>query len=71
MEAGTSYPVQFDIEYPERELNRLTTAFRIFMVIPIAIVLAALGGECRRHYAGSHWQGGSDLRRAAHCSRRC
>ena len=38
MEAGTSYPVQFDVEYPERELNRLTTAFRIFMAIPIAIV---------------------------------
>jgi hypothetical protein len=57
MEAGSSYPVQFDVEYPERELNRLTTAFRIFMAIPIAIVLAALGGETQS-YAGSHWQGG-------------
>jgi hypothetical protein len=58
MEAGSSYPVQFDVEYPERELNRLTTAFRIFMVIPIAIVLAALGGETQA-YAGNHWQGGA------------
>ena len=60
MEAGPSYPVQFDIDYPERELNRLTTAFRIFMAIPIAIVLAALGGESQS-YAGSHWQGGATL----------
>jgi Domain of unknown function (DUF4389) len=57
MEAGPSYPVQFDVEYPERELNRLTTGFRIFMVIPIAIVLASLGGESQA-YAGRHWQGG-------------
>jgi len=58
MEAGTSYPVQFDVEYPERELDRLTTAFRIFMVIPIAIVLATLGGESTA-YAGDHWQAGA------------
>jgi hypothetical protein len=57
MEAGTSYPVQFDVEYPDRELNRLTTGFRIFMVIPIAIVLATLGGETNA-YAGDHWQAG-------------
>jgi hypothetical protein len=58
METGTSYPVQFDVEYPERELDRLTTAFRIFMVIPIAIVLATLGGESTA-YAGDHWQAGA------------
>jgi hypothetical protein len=38
------YPVRFSVEYPERSLNRLTTAFRIFTVIPIAIVLASIGG---------------------------
>ncbi len=58
MEAGTSYPVQFDVEYPDRELNRLTTAFRIFMAIPIAIVLGTLGGESTA-YAGDHWQAGA------------
>jgi hypothetical protein len=55
MEVGNAYPVQFDVEYPDRELNRLTTAFRIFMAIPIAIVLAALGGESQS-YTGNHWQ---------------
>jgi hypothetical protein len=50
MEASTppptyaSYPVTFSVDYPERELNRLTTAFRIFTVIPILIVLGSLGG---------------------------
>jgi Domain of unknown function (DUF4389) len=38
------YPVQLSIDYPDRELSRVTTAFRIFTVIPIAIVLGAVGG---------------------------
>jgi hypothetical protein len=38
------YPVQFSVDYPDRPLNRLTTAFRIFTAIPILIVLAAIGG---------------------------
>jgi hypothetical protein len=36
-------PLQFDVEYPERDLDRVSSAFRIFTVIPIAIVLATLG----------------------------
>ena len=39
-----AYPVRFSVESPDRQLNRLTSAFRIFTVIPIAIVLAAIGG---------------------------
>ncbi len=38
------YPVQFSIDYPDRPLNRLTTGFRIFVIIPIAIVLSAVSG---------------------------
>ena len=38
------YPVSFAVDYPERDLNRVTTGFRIFTVIPIVIVLATLGG---------------------------
>jgi hypothetical protein len=30
-----AYPVQFSVDYPDRPLNRLTTAFRIFVAIPI------------------------------------
>ena len=39
-----SYPVQFSVDYPDRPLNRLTTFFRIFMVIPIAIILDTVSG---------------------------
>lgn len=38
------YPVEFDVDYPDRELNRLGTAFRIILLIPIAIVLASVSG---------------------------
>jgi hypothetical protein len=38
------YPVKFSVEYPDHPLNRLTTAFRIFTVIPIAIVLGTITG---------------------------
>jgi Domain of unknown function (DUF4389) len=49
------YPVRFSVDYPDRDLNRLTTALRIFTVIPIAIVLASIGG-----YSGAgNWGGGS------------
>jgi hypothetical protein len=34
------YPATLAIDYPDRPLNRLTTFFRIFTMIPIAIILA-------------------------------
>jgi len=47
MEASSSsrYPVQFSVAYPDRDLNRLTTFFRIFTAIPILIVIGALEGQ--------------------------
>ena len=44
MNPDASYPVQYSVDYPDRPLNRLTTLFRLFMVIPIAIVLAGIEG---------------------------
>ncbi len=38
----TGYPIQFDVAYPDRPLNRLSTLFRLIMVIPIVIVLATI-----------------------------
>ena len=29
-----SYPLGFDVDYPDRPLDRLTTFFRLFTVIP-------------------------------------
>ncbi|MCU1429692.1 MAG: hypothetical protein JWL83_3692 [Actinomycetia bacterium] len=38
------HPVRFSVDYPDRPLNRVTTAFRLFVAIPIFIVLAAVSG---------------------------
>jgi hypothetical protein len=42
-----AYPLTFSVDYPERDLNRLTTAFRIFIAIPIVIVLGSVAGYSR------------------------
>lgn len=34
----TDYPVKLSIDYPDRKVNRLTSFFRIFTVLPIAFV---------------------------------
>lgn len=39
-----AYPVTFSVDYPERQLNRVSTFFRIFAVIPIAILADLLPG---------------------------
>jgi Domain of unknown function (DUF4389) len=48
-----AYRLQLSVEYPDRDLNRLTTALRIFTVIPIAIVLASIGGYSQQWDAGA------------------
>jgi hypothetical protein len=45
------YPVTLAIDYPDRPLNRLTTAFRIITVIPIAILLGTLVGYSNQYGA--------------------
>ncbi len=39
-----NYPVHFSVDYPDRALDRLTTFFRLFVAIPILIVLGAVAG---------------------------
>ena len=60
----TSYPVQFDVDFPDRPLNRLTTAFRIFWAIPILIVLGFMSGASFHSANGqtmAYFAGGSGL----------
>src|ERR1700674_2976556 len=40
-----AYPVQFDVDYPARPLDRLATALRIFAAIPILVVLGLLPSQ--------------------------
>jgi hypothetical protein len=41
---ATAFPLSFDVDYPDRPLNRWTTAFRVFLAIPVLLVLALLSG---------------------------
>ena len=48
------YPASLEIDYPDRPLNRLTTFFRVFTVIPIAIVLGSLSQSDYAVNSGGH-----------------
>jgi hypothetical protein len=48
---AATYPVQFSVDYPDRSLNRLTTAFRIFVAIPILILLGTVSGSTYQSYS--------------------
>src|SRR5919198_615458 len=43
-----TYPVQFAVDYPDRELDRLTTFFRLIVAIPILVVGDAVAGTTLR-----------------------
>ena len=57
------YPVQLSVDYPESS-DRLKTLFRIILAIPIAVVLAVVGGYTTSgepqfdQYAGAVMAGG-------------
>ena len=49
-----SYPATPEIDYPEHDLNRLSTLLRPILVIPIAIVLAFVTGPSL-HFGDAEW----------------
>jgi hypothetical protein len=42
--ATSAYPVTFSIDYPNRNLNRLSTFFRGILIIPAAVIVGLLSG---------------------------
>ena len=42
--AQEEYPVNLEIDYPERDLDAVTTLFRPFFILPILIVLGLVSG---------------------------
>jgi hypothetical protein len=52
------HPVRFSVDYPDRPLDRVSSAFRIFTVIPIGIVLASIGGYTSS--GGNYGQGDAE-----------
>jgi hypothetical protein len=51
------YPLEFDVEYPDRSLDRVSTALRIFWLIPIAIVLGLVSHTTFSFSAGDSYVG--------------
>lgn len=45
---ATTCPITFSVDYPDRPLDRLSTAFRVFAAIPILIVLGTVSGATWR-----------------------
>ena len=41
-ETASAYPVSLSVDYPDRSLNRLTSFFRLIVILPILIVLGLL-----------------------------
>jgi hypothetical protein len=54
-EGSSEYPAWLEIEYPDRELDRLTTFFRPFTIIPIAIILGLLSGPSAHASSDDYW----------------
>ena len=45
-----SYPLTFTVDYPNRQLNRLSSALRIFYAIPILLLLTIAFGRFGPHH---------------------
>jgi len=56
-----SYPVTFSVDYPDRELDRISSAFRIFTVIPIAILLGTVVGFSATWGGDQYWGTGATV----------
>jgi hypothetical protein len=54
MDDTRPYPASLEIDYPDRPLNRVTTFFRVFTAIPIAVVLGSLSNSEWSSTVGNH-----------------
>ena len=52
--SAPGYPATLEIDYPDRQLDRLTSFFRLLTVIPIFVVLALLTRSTIHHGSASH-----------------
>jgi hypothetical protein len=52
MATTSPHPISVSIDYPERSLDRLKTAFRIIYAIPILVVAAAVSGGTTQFTSG-------------------
>lgn len=53
--AATPFPLTYAVEYPDRKLNRVSSAFRFLWLIPIGIIIALLTEGFNRDGTGYGW----------------
>jgi hypothetical protein len=56
---GHDYPMRVSVDYPDRSLSRLSTAFRIFTILPILILAATVEGGSFSTRSGGRYFGGA------------
>ncbi len=49
IQAASPYPATFSVDYPDKPRDRVSVGFRIFMVIPIAIILSMISGGVNQY----------------------
>jgi Domain of unknown function (DUF4389) len=55
LETSNIYPVSLSVDYPDKALNRLSTFFRVILLVPIAIILSLVSATAwGRGYGCSH-----------------
>jgi hypothetical protein len=54
-EGKKPYPASLSVDYPDRELNRLTSFFRLIVIIPIGILLCLVNGAAWESGKGHQW----------------
>jgi hypothetical protein len=54
-EGKKQYPASLSVDYPDRELNRLTSFFRLIVIIPIGILLSLVNGSVFRWGQEDGW----------------
>ncbi len=53
--ATSPFPLTLSVEYPDRKLNRLSSAFRFLWIIPIGIIVGLLAWGFDYQGSGSSW----------------
>lgn len=49
IQTATAYPATLSVDYPDKPRDRVSVGFRLFMIIPIAIILGLISGGVNQY----------------------
>ena len=58
---GAKYPVSLEIDYPDRDLDRITTFFRPLVALPVLVLLALVSGSATHGDSNVSFEAGGVL----------